>query len=244
MDGSQAESSTAETAPGASASSPRYFWVGMAVFLIVIVFLGFGSTYGRQLVLGQEIGADGPYDDGLVATNWVIHLHAAVFVGWMLFLLAQTVLIARDRPQTHMRLGGYGGLGLGVAIVVVGAIITYVQVRAAVAAYSIPWADWSTHLLGSMESWFSLLGFAVLVGLFYRHRPAAHKRYMVFATIMLVAAATSRMEYLLGPWSNAIGMGLMVAPLVAYDLYTDGRVRMATLIGTGWVGALRLVAYL
>ena len=36
-------------------AAPRYFWVGMAVFLIVIVFLGFGSTYGRQLVMGEEV---------------------------------------------------------------------------------------------------------------------------------------------------------------------------------------------
>lgn len=219
-------------------SPPRLFWVGMAVFLIVIVFLGFGSTYGRQLVLGLEISGA-----GVVETDWVIHLHAAVFVGWTALLLAQTILVARGRTRMHMTVGGYGGTALAVVLIVVGLLITYVHAQAAVSKGVFTWAEVP---LRTMQSWFSLLGFAVLVGLglLYRGRPEAHKRYMVMATIMLVAAATSRMGYLLGPWGNTIGFGIMVAPLLAYDLYTERRVRPATLIGTGFVGALLVVEYL
>lgn len=101
--------------------SPRLFWVGMAVFLIVMVFLGFGSTYGRQIVMGTEIGVDGPYDDGLVATDWVIHLHTVVFVGWLALLLAQATLVARGRTQAHMTLGRYGGIALGALVLLTGA---------------------------------------------------------------------------------------------------------------------------
>jgi len=214
--------------------STRFFWGGMAVFLIILVFLGFGSTYGRQLVLGKEISGA-----GVVETDWAIHLHTVVFMGWMALLLVQTILAARGQTQAHMALGGYGGIALGVLVVVVGGLITYMQAQAAVAQGIVTWEEWPTLLTGTMVSWLSLLCFALLLGLglVYRSRPDAHKRYMVLGTAVLVMAAFGRMEYLLGSWSTTIGMGIVVAPLLAYDLYTEGRVHRATLIGTGvvWV---------
>lgn len=219
----------------AATTTPRLFWVGMAVFLIVVVFLGFGSTYGRQLALGLEISGI-----GVVETDWVVHLHAVVFVGWMAFLLMQTILVARGRTRTHMALGRYGGIALGILVLVVGILINYVQARAAVSEGLVTWAEWPQILMIAIEGWVSLLLFTGLLGLglLYRRRPEVHRRYMVFATIMIVFAATSRMGYLLGPWHNSIGMGLMVAPLLARDLYTDGQTHPATLIGTGAAGLL------
>lgn len=225
-------------APDRNAFSCRLFWVGMTAFLTLMVFLGFGSTYGRQLVFGLEISGA-----GIVATDWVIHLHATVFVGWMAFLLMQVVLIACGRTRTHMTLGGYGGSALGAAVLLGGGLIAYVQARTGVSEGMITWSEAPFFF---PETWTSLLGFAVLFGLgiLNRTRPEVHKRYMVFATIALVLAATSRMDYLLGPWSNSIGMGLMVAPILGYDLYTEKRVRSASLLGTGVMAALLAVEFL
>jgi hypothetical protein len=138
----------------------------MAVFLIVIVVLGFGSTYGRQLVLGLEI-----FGNVFVETDWVIHLPAAVMVGWMALLLVQTVLVARGRTQTHMALGAYGGPALGAAILLVGGFITYTTWEVAVSEGVFTWAKVPSR---TMQSWFGLLGFAVLfgLGLLYRRRLA------------------------------------------------------------------------
>jgi len=220
---------------------PRLFWVGMAVFLILIVFLGFGSTYGRQLALGLEISGK-----GVVETDWVIHLHAAVSVGWLALLLGQTVLAARGRMRAHMALGKYGAPALGTAVVLAGFLIVYQSVVGFVAKDVFSWAEWPTILLWTMQFWVRLLGFAVLLGLglLRRSQPAVHKRYMICGTILLVVPATGRMHYLLGPWSNTIGIAIMLAPLFAYDLYTERRVRPATLIGTGFVVAPLIVVFL
>lgn len=110
MDPSTAQDSTPATATTVT-NTPRLLWVGMTVFLIVMVVLGFGSTYGRQLVLGQEISGHAAAE-----TDWVIHLHAAVFMGGMILLLAQTTLVACGRTRLHMTLGGYVGLALGLAV--------------------------------------------------------------------------------------------------------------------------------
>lgn len=218
------------TAAGKGKASPRYFYIGMAIFLIIIVILGFGSTYGYQLVMDQEISGA-----GVVETDWVIHIHAAVFVGWMILLLMQAVFVAIDEISNHMAIGKTVGIGLAVAVLIAGSLITYVSIQTAIREGLVTWAEWATILLDTMQSWFGLVLFAGLfgLGLRFRDQPQAHKRYMMFATIMLVFAATSRMGYLLGPWHNAIGMGMMVVPLLTYDLYSLTRIHSATLIGTG-----------
>jgi hypothetical protein len=224
-------------------SGPRLFWVGMAAFLVLIVFLGFWPTYFGPLLSGEAPG----HPEGLVETTAVIHVHGAVFVGWMALLLGQTVLAARGRMRAHMTLGSYGGLALGIAVVLAGSLIVYQQAAAAVAKAPVSWAERPRILLGAISQWSALLTFSILVGLglLYRTRPAAHKRYVVWATVQLLAGpATNRMEYLLGSWSNAIGIAAMVAPLLAYDLYTEGRLHWATLVGAGLIGANYVLVYL
>lgn len=211
----------------------RWFFVGMAVFLMLFVILGFGSTYGRQLVLGLEISGS-----SMVETDWMIHIHAIVFVGWMLLLLTQTVFVARDETSKHMTTGKTVGVGLAVAVLIAGSLIIYEQIQAAVSEGLVTWAEWPAILMGSGPSWYLLLGFGLLVGLalYYRKQPAEHKRYMIFATIILSIPATSRMEYLLGSWNNIIGICAMIAPPIAYDFYTEHRMRKATLVGMGFIG--------
>ncbi len=205
----------------------------MAVFLIVMVLLGFGSTYWRQLVMGKEISGV-----GVVETDWVIHLHAAVFVGWMVFFLAQTSLVAGGRSRLHVTIGTYGGSVLAATVFGTGMLITYVQIEELVSRDVFMWSEWPGILVATMTLWGAPVVFALLLGLGlrYRRQPEMHKRYMTLATVTLAAAATQRMEYLLGFQSiyilECIGIGTMILPLFAYDLYTDGRVRRPTLIGT------------
>lgn len=217
----------------------RWFFVGMALFLIFFVILGFGSTYGLQILTGSEISGS-----SLVETDWVIHIHAIVFAGWMLLLLTQTVFVARDETSKHMTTGKTVGVGLAVAVLIAGSLITYKQIQAAVSEGLVTWADWPAILMGSGGSWYMLLGFGLLVGLalYYRKQPAEHKRYMIFATIILAIPATSRMEYLLGSWNNIIGICAMITPPIAYDFYTGHRMLKATVVGMGFIGVF--LAYL
>ncbi|NBC66129.1 MAG: hypothetical protein GVY07_10815 [Bacteroidetes bacterium] len=217
----------------------RWFFVGMAVFLMLFVILGFGSTYGRQLVLGLEISGH-----NFVETDWVVHIHAIVFMGWMTLLLTQTVLVSRAKTQKHMTLGKLLGGVLALAVVIAGNLIIYKKIQSAVSEGLITWAEWRTILYVEAPSWYLLLGFGFLVGLalHYRKQPAEHKRYMIFATIMLAIPATSRMEYLLGSWNNIIGICAMIAPPIVYDFYTEHRMQKATLVGMGFIGVF--LAYL
>ena len=77
-----------------------------SLFLAVaIAAAGFWPTYFGPLVAGA---AD---------KTPIVHLHAAVYVGWLAIFVTQTVLAATGRIAAHIKLGrfaiGYGVLVIG-----------------------------------------------------------------------------------------------------------------------------------
>ena len=54
-----------------------------------------------------------------------VHIHAAVYVSWLVLLTVQTVLIGSGRVGAHRRLGIFGA-GLAALVVLTGLIATYV----------------------------------------------------------------------------------------------------------------------
>lgn len=204
---------------------PRLFWVGMVLLMIAVVILGFWPTYFGLLLSGEPPG----HPKGLVESSRVIHIHGMVFLGWMALLLAQAGLVSRGRTRAHRLLGQYVAT-FGLLVVGVGAYITFVQLQNFASAST----TWGELLLVAWPSLETITQFAVLLALgwVYRTSPEAHKRYMLLATVALLYAATDRMGYLLGPWCAEIMFPVTVGPIFAYDLYAEGRVRAATLIGT------------
>lgn len=218
---------TARVDRGQETSSSRLFFVGMALLLMVIVFAGFWPTYFGPLLSDEAPG----HPQGMLETSWIMHLHGTIFLAWLVILLSQATLISQGRTRTHMRLGRLG-VGLGVVVFLVGLLVTFQQMRRFV---SEGLATWAETPVAAWRSLTTIAQFAILLGLgyAYRMRPPAHKRYMIFATIALVQAATSRMAYLLGPWSMEIMFVVMVGPIFAYDCYHKSRIRLATMVGTG-----------
>lgn len=214
------------------------FFVGMAIYLTLIVIIGFWPTYFGNLLLGLE-----PTQFGLVEISWKVDLHAAVFMTWMLFLVTQTVWVARNDTKTHMKLGKYGFLW-GLLLVAAGLFMMYVEIEAGVAKKVPIWSKVIPLVFATSVT--DILRFVILLGLgyYYRASPAAHKRYMLFATIVIANAAASRWGILIGGWSHEIVNTFMVGPIWAYDLYHDKRIHKATLIGTGIVLLFFLNKYL
>lgn len=58
----------------------------------------------------------------------LVHLHGALFTGWVLLFIAQTALAASHRVAVHRRLGMVGAL-LAAAMILVEGKITYVHRR-------------------------------------------------------------------------------------------------------------------
>src|SRR5687767_8327498 len=67
----------------------RKFYVALAVFLFAMIVVGFWPSYYGPLVRGA---AKAPI---------ILHIHGAIFIGWMLLLIAQTAFAARGDLRTH-----------------------------------------------------------------------------------------------------------------------------------------------
>src|SRR4029079_8714793 len=92
---------TEDARPRARAARSKIY-VGLALMIAAIVLVGFSRSFYGTLVTNAS-------------HPWIIHVHAAVYVGWLALLIAQTVLAARGDIATHRRVGkfclAYGALG-------------------------------------------------------------------------------------------------------------------------------------
>src|SRR6202043_459760 len=144
----------------------RVFFSGMAVLLLGSVFLGFAHSY----YLAGMFHAPLP--------SAIIHVHGALFSSWILFLLAQTTLVAAGRVDLHRRIGIAGFL-LACLMVIVGA---WAATNSLARNGGPPGVDAKTFYIIPMTD---MLIFSVLVFFAYRARfdSAAHKRIIIIATV-------------------------------------------------------------
>ena len=187
----------ATAARGATTVTPhtvyrRPFYIGTSVLMTVIAVVGFWPTYFGPLVRGT------------LSKPVLIHVHAAVFVGWLFLFLTQVVLAAAGQVKWHLRLGrlgiGYGVLLVGVGLVT-GLSRSADRVRAGHSANGL-----LLDVVIDMAMFSIFFGAAIAL----RRTPRLHRRLMTVAATMLLVAAAGRMTFLplesmwLGVWALPI----------------------------------------
>ena len=190
------------------------FYIGLTLFLIATVVVGFWPTYFGTLLSGG------------VSRPLVMHVHGAIFTGWMALLLLQVGLAASGHIRFHRRVGNFG-IGYGMVVWIMGIVATFaapvIHVRA---------GEWSVD----QAAGFLILpiGDMILFGGFfaaavkYRHRPEIHKRLIVAATVALAFAAVARMNF-----APAIFFALWMAPMAAlagFDFLSNRKISAVTAI--------------
>ena len=218
------QAGTAVARPGAVGPRDRLFYTGMALAILLTVFVGFAPTYYLK-----------GYFDGLPLTP-LVQVHGLVFTGWVVLYFAQTVLIARRRIGLHRRLGMAGAV-LAVLMVVVGVATTVAAARRVAAGGAGLPLPFLTLPFGD------ILVFAILVtaGILYRRRPETHKRLMLVATISLLTAAIARWPFTLmetGPIASFVVTDFLVLTGIGYDLWSRRRIHPAYV----WGGLLLLIS--
>jgi hypothetical protein len=238
---------------------PRFFY-WMAVAFAVGVLWGFGPTYFlRPFIHTRDI-------------SWIVHIHALVYIGWIVLFIVQTTLVARHRTDLHRRLGAFGILW-AVAVVTAGIVVVLAGLSptkrdAWNAAHgmtaSVLWLARNTTASDPMA--FGLLFAAAIV---LRRYVQAHKRLMLLAGLAIMFAALARAfddlgwPIVLGPFGfespnspmlrlgtplarygfgNLVPLAPFFIALVAYDLVKLNRVHPATIAGGLVVFLLRPLA--
>jgi hypothetical protein len=196
----------------------HYFFTSVALLMLVTVFVGFGPTYYWAGVLRAPL------------PSFIIHLHAAAFICWILLLITQASLVTSGRIDIHRRLGIAGFL-LACAMLILGILAATDSLvreagpvgRDAKFFYIIPLSN--------------ILVFAVLTFFAFRTRfnPAAHKRLILIATMGLLVAAIARWPFATvhkRPAIASLFSYIFLVLMVAYDLWSTRKVHPATL----WAG--------
>jgi hypothetical protein len=202
-------------------SPERIFYGGMGLLALAIVLAGFAPTWFFPN------GSRPPLP-------LLMHIHGAVFLGWMLLFIVQGGLISSRRHDLH-RLFGTWSIGFAVTLVLLGLWIGMAQAIRNVDVRGDEALSWLMVPLSMILVFASLVG----AGYSYRRHPQVHKRLMLAATVLMLDPALGRMSLIPRSsdfgWLNEWLMPMVLLALIPWDLRQRRRVHPAT-----WAGLLVL----
>jgi hypothetical protein len=156
------------------------FYLGFGLVGLLVVALGFGVTYVV------------PMARRTFSAPWVVHLHGASALGWVLLFIAQAKLVRGRRTPLHRRLGQ---VALPLALVVWASGITTAlwATQRDIAQQGTA----ATSSLAGTASGLTLFLFLVVAAVATRRRPDWHKRIVLLASIQVLWPAFFRLRHLL-----------------------------------------------
>lgn len=214
---------------GASASARRRlsrspFFTLLGLLLLTLAIAGFWPQY-FSAVTGRP--------PAVTAQFWLIHVHAAMFIIWLLLYISQAALVMTRRARVHLQIGPW--------------LAAYGFAIATVGLYA---AALLAHRLGQRENdfeaaaafvFFPLIDMVYFAGflaaaIVYRKLPHLHKRAMFLATFSIAVVGLGRLVGRTGFESAAVWQPLNLAPLliaIAYDLFVCRK--LYTIMAIGFV---------
>ncbi|MBN8816581.1 MAG: hypothetical protein J0J06_14185 [Sphingomonas sp.] len=212
----------------------RWIFVGMAVWFILIVLVGFVPDSMMKVAI-VKAGMRPPFPT-------ILHVHAVLMGSFLLLLLAQTLMVATGRCALHKQVG-IAAFILVPALVVAGLILAPTMFHQAWggAHFGPPAVRMALAPIVPILENILLLQisagvlFAVFIGIALNARataPGVHKRMMFLATAVPLGAAIDRMEWLpssmpASPWATDLYILLAVSPMFVWDLVRNRRVHEA-----------------
>ena len=197
------------------AARDRKFYTGIAIVMLFTVLVGFSRTYFLGLISGHARTITGR------VPNTTVHLHALLFMSWLVLFILQTSLVATHRVKVHRKLG-YFGVALAAAMIVVGGRTAVEAARlGAVPPGAKPWSFIAIPF-GDITTFAIFILGAVLC----RNDKDKHKRLMILASACLMSAALVR-------WPGVLALGVLASygltllfPIAGavYDRWSRGRV--------------------
>jgi len=210
-------------------------------FLTYVVLLWFGILGGFVPEIVQHVARHKP------PFPLIVHVHGVVFVGWLVLLTTQVLLIRRRRADLHRKLG-IAAMGLAALMVIVGPATAFYMQRY---HWGTPESD-PPFLAIQLRDIIAFAGLAT-AAFALRNDSPAHKRLILMATLYISDAGFARifgggMHGLLGDgfWpflgEAYFANDLLILGIGAYDLLTRKRLLPAYVAGVAWVFAWQLTA--
>lgn len=158
--------------------STRRFYLLIAVMFPLVVLAGFARTYYLKGVFGTP-----------PLPSLLVHMHGILMTAWVGLFGTQVWFISSKRVRLHQKLG-YAGIGLAALIIPVG-FFTAVAAAKYGSAATPPGFPPLAFLAVPV---FDVIVFAILFGaaVYYRKRPANHKRLMLLTVLNFLPPAIAR----------------------------------------------------
>lgn len=217
--------------PSASVSRPARPWVFTALGAVTLlaVLIGFGRTYAVPMAAGS------------FTAPFVVHLHGALALAWILLFLAQPLLVRAGRVRWHRTVGQ---VGLPVAV---GVAVTMVPAGMAQVARDVAAGGGATAVSSILGVVTSALMFVALVmaGIVTRRNREAHARWLLLATLVVAWPAWFRWRhYFPGVPRPEIWFALVAADVwIVVAMVRDRLVRGAVHPVLAWGGAAVIVEH-
>ncbi len=151
----------------------------------------------------------------------ILYLHAAVFTGWLIFYIFQSLLVRTRNVRLHKQAGWFG-VALGAAIPIVGAATSIVMAR--FNAAQLHSTDAEPFLIVPL---FDMVCFTTTfaLGIYWRTRPEYHRRLLLIASCALTAAGFGRFPAsILPPPFFYAGVDILILLGVVRDLVVNKRI--------------------
>ena len=207
--------------------SERRFYTGMAIAILITVFVGFGRSFFLRPLFPEHPAPAEP----------IFYVHGIMFTLWILLFVAQVSLVSAGNIRLHRKLGSFGA-ALVVAMVVLGVMGALTAASRSTGFVNIPVPPLQFLAIPFFDM-ILFLAFAVLAFV-YRHNPQRHKRWMLLATLNLITAAIARWPIVssLGPLAYFAITDLFVVALAVWDFRSRGRLHQVTL----WGGLMLIIS--
>ncbi len=202
------------------------FYPAIAIALLVINVIGFGATYFFKPFLESP------------ELPFRTHIHAVLFIGWMVLFATQAFLVKNKNLKMHRALGRIGGF-LALAMILSGIQILYYRALEFDGSQA-SLQNTALTVCGNIVL-LILFGLNVGLGIQYRNKPPWHRRFMLLACISMMPQSLGRIGKIpanpvVGGVPNEVlfglgGMLLLILILWAHDLFSTRRIHVVSGIG-------------
>jgi hypothetical protein len=187
----------------------QYFYFFMSLLVAAVIVYGFSHTIDQNLIHPK------------IPRPRLLYFHAALFTGWLVFFILQSLLIRTRRVRIHRTIGWFGA-GMGALIPLVGVATAVTMARFDMMQLKMNNADADMII----PVW-DMLAFtpAFVLAIYWRKKPEFHRRLILIATCALTAAGWGRFpEWLLPPVIFYAGVDLLILLGVFRDWMVNRKV--------------------
>lgn len=210
----------------ARAGGDRFF-PAMAGLLLTLTAVGFAPTFYLGFLF------EGP------SLTPIQVAHGALSSLWILAFVIQVSLVDRSRVRLHRRMGPLAGILAG-AMLVSGVVLLHSVIQTA-EDLTVELGRIGPLVWGNLAILAAFAAFVVL-GLWFRRRPDAHKRLMLLATVSMMGQPMVRIGQIeairisdVRVTNDAIyglgGLVILLGMIVVYDIWSRGRPHRAVAVG-------------